>query len=94
VLSQINKRFVLVPVLDGTGEIPECVKDLFVANGKAGKIKDEDLDALASEINEIVQDNLLFELAISDLNPRVFIGHGHSDDWKCIARFLRDKLKL
>jgi predicted nucleotide-binding protein len=92
VLSQMNRRFVLVPVLCGTGTIPDCVSDLFVANGRGGDITD--LKALALEIDEIVRDNLVFELAISDLTPRVFVGHGTSTDWERIAAFLQGELGL
>ncbi|HSK78283.1 MAG TPA: TIR domain-containing protein [Thermoanaerobaculia bacterium] len=91
-LSQVNRRFVLVPVLCGTSEIPDIVRDLYVANAKGGEITDPRKVAL--EIDEIVRDNLEFELAISDLTPRVFIGHGHSADWKRVAAFLQDELKL
>jgi predicted nucleotide-binding protein len=92
VLSQINRRFVLVPVLCGTSGIPDCVSDLFVANGRACDITD--VKATAQEIDGIVRDNLAFELAISDLVPRVFVGHGHSLDWKLVAAFLKDHLNL
>src|SRR5262249_40863935 len=91
-LSQLNKRFVLVPVLYGTGEIPDCVTDLFVANGRGQEITD--LKALAMEIDGIVRDNLEFELAISDLTPHVFVGHGRSKDWERVASFLRGDLAL
>jgi len=92
VLSQINRRFVLVPVLCGTSGIPDCVSDLFVANGRGGEITDP--KAVAQEIDGIVRDNLEFELAISDLTPRIFVGHGRSADWERVAAFLKGDLKL
>jgi predicted nucleotide-binding protein len=92
VLSQINKRFVLVPVLKGTDAIPEYVSDLYVANHKGGAISDA--KELAKEIDSIVRDNREFELAVSDLSPRVFIGHGHALDWKRIADFIEFELGL
>ena len=45
---------------------------------------------MATEIDQIVRDNLKFEVAISDLTPRVFVGHGRSGDWRRVERFLED----
>lgn len=92
VLSQVNKRFVLVPVLCGTGDIPDIVSDLYVANGRGGEITNP--KAVAKEIDGIVRDNLEFELSVSNLTPRVFIGHGRSPDWKQVATFLKSELNL
>jgi predicted nucleotide-binding protein len=92
VLSQINKRFILVPVLSGTGDIPDHVRDLFVANARGGEISDP--TAIAHEIDGIIRDNLEIDLALSDLTPRIFIGHGHSRDWERVATFVQDELKL
>jgi Predicted nucleotide-binding protein containing TIR-like domain len=92
VLSQMNKRFVLVPVLCGTRGIPEYVSDLYVANSKGGAISDP--NEVAKEIDSIVRDNRAFELAVSDLRPRVFIGHGGTRDWEKIATFLELDLGL
>lgn len=92
VLSQINRRFVLVPVLCNTGTIPEYVSDLFVANSSGAEIVDH--EALAAEIDRIVRDNREFEIAVADLKPRVFIGHGHADDWKRVAEFVSNELGL
>lgn len=92
VLSQINRRFVLIPVLYGTEGIPDYLSDLFVANSRGGV--DVDPEGLANEIDGIVKDNREFELAVADLKPRVFIGHGHSDDWKAIAAFVSNELGL
>ncbi|MCB1876100.1 MAG: nucleotide-binding protein [Chromatiales bacterium] len=92
VISQINPRFVLVPVLNRTGGIPEYVSDLYVANSRGGRITD--FRALASEVDDIVKDNLAFEIAVSDTKPRVFIGHGQAEDWKKLATFLEKQLGL
>lgn len=92
VLSQINKRFVLVPVLYGTEGIPDYVSDLFVANSRGRMISDT--ESLAEEIDCIVRDNRQFEISVADLKPRVFIGHGRSDDWKQIARYVSEELGL
>jgi predicted nucleotide-binding protein len=92
VLSQMNKRFVLVPVLCGTGGIPDYVSDLYVANSKGGAISDP--KEVAQEIDSIVRDNRDFELAVSDLSPHVFIGHGHTRDWEAISKFLELDLSL
>jgi predicted nucleotide-binding protein len=91
VLSQVNKRFVLVPVLLGTnGMIPEHVSDLYVANSSGAPITD--VKKLAAQIDGIVRDNRDLEVALSDLRPRVFIGHGHSEDWKKVAQFVETQL--
>ena len=90
-LSQINRRFVLVPVLWKRKSIPEFASDLFIANAR-GRI--DTIPELAREIHMIVKDNIRFELAISDLKPRIFIGHGRSDHWRRIDEFLRDSLGL
>jgi len=92
VLSQINKRFVLVPVLSGTLAIPEYVSDLFVANSAGDTVVD--VDTLAIEIDGIVRDNRSFEIAIEDLTPRVFIGHGHAGDWQQVREFVSKELGL
>jgi len=92
VLSQINKRFVLVPVLCGTGGISEYVSDLYVANSGGKAISD--FKQLAKDIDSIVRDNRAFEIAVSDIKHRVFIGHGHADDWKKVADFLQNRLNL
>jgi predicted nucleotide-binding protein len=92
VLAQINKRFVLVPVLCNTGRISEYVSDLFVANKEGLGIVD--YDAVAGEIDSIVRDNREFEIAVQDLIPRVFIGHGHADDWRTVAEFVSNDLGL
>jgi hypothetical protein len=90
VLSQMNRRFVLVPVLRGTRGIPEHVNDLYVANSGGGPISD--VKKLALEIDSIVRDNRDFEISVSDLKPRVFIGHGHSRDWEKVAGFMETHL--
>jgi hypothetical protein len=92
VLSQMNRRFVLVPVWYGAGNPPDCVKDLYVANYKGTVISQP--KALAREIDGIVRDNIEFELGIPDLKPRVFIGHGHASDWKRVADFVQHNLGL
>jgi len=92
VLAQQNPRFVLVPVLYGTKSIPEFVSDLFVANNRGRT--DVDLERLADEVDSIVRDNLEFELAVSDLKPRVFIGHGRDEAWKRVADFISNDLGL
>lgn len=92
VLSQINRRFVLVPVLCGTKGVPDYLTDLFVANKHGGPITD--LESLAEEIDGIVKDNRDFEVSVSDLRPRVFIGHGHASDWKQVANFVSNELGL
>jgi len=91
-LSQMNKRFVLVPVLCGTDGIPDYVSDLFVANSPGGPIVDTEV--LAAEIDSIVRDNRDFEIAVADLKPRVFIGHGRAGDWHKIAEFVSRDLGL
>jgi hypothetical protein len=92
VLSQINRRFVLVPVLCDTGSIPDYVSDLFVANSPGGPIVDP--ESLADEVDSIVRDNRAFDIAVADLKPRVFIGHGHASDWKKISEFVSNELGL
>lgn len=92
VLSQLNRRFVFVPVLCGTKGIPDYVSDLYVANSSGRPIKN--VKKLASEIDGIVRDNRDFEVAISDLKHRVFIGHGHSKDWQRVAEFVETQLSL
>jgi Predicted nucleotide-binding protein containing TIR-like domain/TIR domain len=92
VLSQMNRRFVLVPVLCDTGGIPDYLSDLFVANSRGGPIADP--ESLADEIDSIVRDNRDFEIAVADLKPRVFIGHGHASDWKKISEFVSNELGL
>ena len=91
-LSQVNRRFVPVPVLSGTGGIPDYVSDLYVANAAGGII--EDPERLAIEIDGIVRDNREFEIAVSDTKARVFIGHGRADDWRKLAGFLETDLDL
>ena len=90
VLSQMNKRFVLVPVLCGTNGIPEYVSDLYVANSSGEAIVDA--KKLALEIDGIVRENRDFEIAVADLKHRVFIGHGHAGDWEKIAEFVETHL--
>ena len=46
------------------------------------------------EIDSIVHDNRDFEIAVADLKPRVFIGHGHASDWKKISEFVSNELGL
>jgi predicted nucleotide-binding protein len=92
VLSQMNRRFVLIPVLCGTEGIPDYLSDLFVANSRGGAI--DDPESLAAEIDSIVRDNREFEIAVADLKPRVFIGHGHSEDWKKVSDFVSSELGL
>lgn len=92
VLSQINRRFVLVPVLHGTEGIPDYLTDLFVANSRGGVIVHA--ENLADEIDGIVRDNRNFEIAVADLKPRVFIGHGHASDWKKVSDFVSNELGL
>jgi predicted nucleotide-binding protein len=92
VLSQINRRFVMVPVLCNTNGIPDYLTDLYVANSHGGPI--DDPESLAEEIDSIVRDNRDFEISVTDLKPRVFIGHGHSSDWKQVADFVSNELGL
>ena len=92
VLSQINRRFVLVPVLRGTSAIPEYVSDLYVANARGGEV--EDFKCAAKEIDGIIRDNREFEIAVGDLRHRVFIGHGRSSHWRRIGEFLEKDLNL
>jgi len=92
VLSQMNRRFVLVSVLCGTEGIPDYLTDLFVANSRGEAIVDP--ESLADEIDGIVRDNRDFEISVSDLKPRVFIGHGHAADWKRVSDFVSNQLGL
>lgn len=82
-IAHTNRRFVLVPVVFDIDQPPDYANDLYPAIMKGND--PADYKKAAEDVQSIISDHLLFELAIEDTVPRVFIGHGRSDDWRRVS---------